>query len=118
MPADRHDLPALDRLTADVAQAMRAAERAPRPRWWRRLPPLTVTLLALAVPSAVVLHAMTDDSEGATVLPVPALHCDGGTAVGAAMLLTGVASVARPDAPLLSRRVDLRAAAPARRSCA
>jgi hypothetical protein len=117
MPADRHDFPALDRLTADVAEAMRAAERAPRARWWRRMPPLVVTLLALAVPSAVALHATTGKSD--TVVPVPGVHgpqqavaiargvihghkfafaafrCDGGKTVGVAMLLTGAASVGR-----------------------
>jgi hypothetical protein len=119
MPADRPDLPALDRLTADVARAMRAAERAPRARWWRRVPPLAVTLAALAVPSAVALHATTGDGQGDTRVPVPgvrasqeavaiargvveghkfafaAFRCDDGRTVGVAMLLTGAASVAR-----------------------
>jgi hypothetical protein len=80
MPADRHDLPALDRLTADVAQAMRAAERAPRARWWRRMPPLVVALLALAVPSAVALHATTGKGDDRTV-DVPGLKASPGAAV-------------------------------------
>lgn len=123
MPADHPDLPSLDRLTADVARAMRAAERAPRARWWRRTPPLAVTLLALAVPSAVALHATTGKGAERPVVPVPALHCDGGKTIGVAMLLTGgAATVGRcqPNAacPALSRRGGSRAAAPARRSCA
>lgn len=124
MPADRHDLPALDRLTADVADAMRAAERARPARWWRRVPPLAVTLLALAVPSAVALHATTGKGDD-TRVPVPgarapheavaiargvvdghrftfaAFRCDGGKTVGVAMLLTGAASVGRCSATAL-----------------
>ncbi|HET6507416.1 MAG TPA: hypothetical protein VFG42_11565 [Baekduia sp.] len=135
MPADRHDFPALDRLTADVAQAMRAAEAAdaaPRARWWRRTPPLAVTLLALAVPSAVALHATTGKGQERGV---HVFRCDGGTTVGAAaVLLTGVASVGRcsatpqrgrivyrcalPGTPGLSRTAGSRAAAPVRRPCA
>jgi hypothetical protein len=121
MPADRHDLPALERLTADVADAMRAAEHRPAARWWRRMPPLAVTLLALAVPSAIALHATTGDGDdGAVGMPgVPALHCDGGQTVGVALLLTAGASVGvRPGVPVLSRRAGFPTAAAGRRSCA
>jgi hypothetical protein len=134
MPADRHALPALERLTADVATAMRAAEAAEaagprRARWWRRTPPLAVTLLALAVPSAIALHATAGDGHGDTAVPVPGLRaphqavaiargvvhghhstfaafrCDSGRTVGAAMLLTGAASVGRcSSTPLLTAR--------------
>lgn len=121
MPAD---LPALDRLTRDVADAMRAAEaRAPRARWWRRTPPLAVALAALAVPSAVALHLTSTDSSGDTthdrVVHVPgirapttavaiahevvnghqvtfaAFRCDAGKALGVALMVTGGASVRR-----------------------
>lgn len=111
MPADRHDLPALERLTADVAQAMRAAEHAPRARWRRRLPPLVVTLLALAVPSAVALHATSGKGDDRTVdVPGPgtavalargvihshaftlaAARCDDGRTITMWILVTGAA---------------------------
>lgn len=111
MPADRHDFPALDRLTADVAAAMRAAEHAPRARWWRRMPPLVVALLALAVPSAVALHATTGKGDDRTVdVPGPrdavaiargvihshpftlaAARCDDGRTVTLWILLTSAA---------------------------
>lgn len=112
MPADRPaDFPALDRLTADVAQAMRAAERAPRARWWRRMPPLVVTLLAVAVPSAVALHATAGKSDDRTVdVPGPrdavalargvlhgraftlaATRCDDGKTITMWILVTGAA---------------------------
>jgi hypothetical protein len=111
MPADRHDFPALDRLTADVAQAMRAAERAPRGRWWRRVPPLVVALLALAVPSALALHATAGKGEDRIVdVPGPrdavavargvvhghaftlaAQRCDDGKTITMWILLTGAA---------------------------
>jgi hypothetical protein len=122
MPAD---LPSLNRLTADVATAMHAAERARPARWWRRLPPLVVALAALAVPSAVALHLTAGDSSGETdhahdrVVHVPgvrppktavaiardvvnghqatfaAFRCDGGKTVAIALLVTGGASVGR-----------------------
>jgi hypothetical protein len=118
MPADRHahdpGLPALERLTRDVAAAMHAAERAPRPRWWRRMPPLVVALLALAVPSAVALHATAGKGDDRSVdVPGPraavaiargvvhghaftlaAQRCDDGTTIVAWMLVTGAAGAA------------------------
>ena len=105
MPADRPDLPALHRLTADVADAMRAAEAveragAGRRAWWRRTPPLAVTLLALALPAAGVLHATS--SGNADERPAAPLHhavvateC-GATVAIAALAATG-ASLSRRD---------------------
>jgi hypothetical protein len=124
MPADRHELPALDRLTADVAQAMRAAERAPRARWWRHLPPLTVTLLALAVPTAIALHATTDEGDAHGALHSPGLtfaaaHCEDGTGLVALVLAAGAAGGAyRCAIPGISRTAGSPTAAVARRSCA
>jgi hypothetical protein len=121
MPADRHDLPALDRLTADVAEAMRAAERAPRARWWRRMPPLVVALLALAVPAALALHATTAKGDARGVLPSPAVtlavpHCEDGETLTVLILAAGGAY--RCAIPALSRRAGFPTAAAGRRSCA
>ncbi|WP_445150604.1 hypothetical protein [Baekduia sp. Peel2402] len=104
MPADRPDFPALQRLTADVSDAMRAAETAERAaadrrRWWRRSLPLAVALLALALPAAGVLHATSGKADERPVAPlhhaVIATEC-GATVAIAALAATG-ASLSRRD---------------------
>lgn len=104
MPAD---LPSLDRLTRDVVDAMHAAEQrsphgAARPRWWRRMPPLALALLALSVPGGIVLHATTaDDAGGHASAPgqteLRAVQACGATAATAVLLARAGRTLAAPS---------------------
>jgi hypothetical protein len=70
------DLPALERLTADVIAAMQAAERRRRRSWYRGWP-LAVAILAISVPSAVALRVVAG---GDRVVDVPGMrHGHGAT---------------------------------------
>jgi hypothetical protein len=70
------DLPALERLTADVIAAMQAAERRRRRRWYRGWP-LAFAILAISVPSAVALRVVAG---GDRVVDVPGMrHGNGAT---------------------------------------
>ena len=70
------DLPALERLTADVIAAMRAAERRRRQRWYRGWP-LAIAILAIGVPSAVALGVVAIDNR---VVDVPSMRHGSGAA--------------------------------------
>lgn len=139
MPAD---LPSLDRLTADVAAAMRAAEEeeagragaAPsgrrRRRWWGRTPPLAAVLaaLVLAASALALLHATSGQGAERTL---PGARCDAaqavtitvalaaGTTVAAGVRCTRCAVPTPAAAPAaLSRRDGRPAPMPSPRPCA
>jgi hypothetical protein len=57
----RADLPSLTRLVDDVSAAMRAADARPRRRRWPSGWPLTILVLAVAVPSAAALRSVVGD---------------------------------------------------------
>jgi hypothetical protein len=87
------DLPALTRLTEDVATAMRAAEaretasRLRRRALWRRGFPVGTLLLALVVATALALHAAP--AEGGSGSGTVAKACGAGAG---ALVITGLAT--------------------------
>lgn len=147
MPADRHDLPSLDRLTADVASAMRAAEqhaaatRARRRAWFRRTPggPLAALLVALVLAASALALLRATTGQGAEApLPGPdaADRCDAAHVVAATVAAGTLVAGARcyrcaapgaaagtqsgrtTTAAALSRTAGRRAPMPSPRPCA